>query len=289
MALSSITPAGGGKVSMLINKSIPPCNSVTLHTWHLVTATLSQLWRLYSLEWAKVGRVLMCFGSTEHYPYSTTYLDIFCDDRFGSAVLEAVGRGRRTGLWIASLGDGEWWAVPTMHCPDRMLQGGIIRLLDIMIWNIWEPRKDNHKICPLSLRFRPFWYLGQYPPLRVGECRLPQYCSGILCCWSSLLPNIRWQKTGAVSGDWPTSNTGHTPTVWGTGGPGLFIKTVKLCKSHRLHLFVNNLLFTYNINHKHWKLLCNYKKMVMSAARVAAARLGGARATGDALHRSELQ
>ena len=39
-------------------------------------------------------------------PYST-YLDILCDDRFGSAVLEAVGRGRRTGLWIASLGDGE--------------------------------------------------------------------------------------------------------------------------------------------------------------------------------------
>ena len=29
--------------------------------------------------------------------------------------------------------------------------------------------------------------------------------------------------------------------------------------------------------------------MVMSAARVAAARLGGARATGDPLHRSELQ
>ena len=163
MALSSITPAGGGKVSMMINKSIPPCNSVTLHTWHLVTATLSQLWRLYSLEWAKVARVLMCFGSTEHYPYSTTYLDIFCDDRFGSAVLETVGRGRRTGLWIASLGDGEWWAVPTMHCPDRMLQGGIIWLL---LWfGIFEnPEKTIIKYVPCPWGFGLSGTLDNIPP-----------------------------------------------------------------------------------------------------------------------------
>ena len=60
----------------------PLCNTVTLHTWHLVTATLSQLWRLCSLEWAKVGRVFWVDKKLS----DSIYLDIFCDDRFGSAV-----------------------------------------------------------------------------------------------------------------------------------------------------------------------------------------------------------
>ena len=132
------------------------------------------------------------------------------------------GSGKGKEDWIVDCFLGWWWVMSSPHnALSRQNAAGGHNLAAIMIWNIWEPRKDNHKICPLSLRFRPFWYLGQYPPLRAGECRLPQYCSGILCCWSSLLPNIRWQKTGAVSGDWPTSNTGHTNRV-GDGGTRTF-------------------------------------------------------------------
>ena len=145
----------------------------------------------------------------------------------------------------------------------------------------------------------PFLYLGQYPPLRAGECRLP-HCLNIAVVSSGAAAEARCCQTSDDRRQEQSPETGplatqSTPTVQGlehtnragAGGTRTFIKSNR--KNHSLHLFINNLLFTYSINHKHWKLLCDYKKMVMSAARVAAARLGGARATGDPLHRSELQ
>ena len=160
------------------------------------------------------------------------------------------GSGKGKEDWIVDCFLGWWWVMSSPHnALSRQNAAGGHNLAAIMIWNIWEPRKDNHKICPLSLRFRPFWYLGQYPPLRVGECRLP-HClniavvssaAGARCCQTS---DDRRQEQSPETGPLATQGT---PTVWGTGGPGLFIKTVKLCKSHRLHLFVNNLLFTYRV------------------------------------------
>ena len=66
----------------------------------------------------------------------------------------------------------------------------------------------------------PFLYLGQYPPLRAGECRLP-HCLNIAvvssaaaearCCQTS---DDRRQEQSPETGPLATQST---PTVQGTG------------------------------------------------------------------------
>ena len=114
-----------------------------------------------------------------------------------------------------------WVMVSDEQSPQCTVQteccrGGYIICWILLLFGIFDnPERTIIKYipCPWGLALLVPRTSGQNPPLRAGECRLPQYCSGILCCWSSLLPNIRWQKTGAVSGDWPTGNTGHTNRV----------------------------------------------------------------------------
>ena len=129
--------------------------------------------------------------------------------------VQCGGSGKGKEDWIVDGFLGWWWVMSGPHnALSRQNAAGADNLDAIIIWNIWELRKDNHKICSLSLRFGLSCTSDNIPPAcwRVQAASLPQYCSGILwcCCWSSLLPNIRWQKTGAVSGDWATGNTEHT-------------------------------------------------------------------------------
>ena len=76
----------------------------------------------------------------------------------------------------------------------------------------------------------PFLYLGQYPPLRAGECRLP-HCLNIAVVSSAAAAEARCCQTSDDRRQEQSPETGPlatqgTPTVQGTGGPGLLLKVI---------------------------------------------------------------
>ena len=126
-----------------------------------------------------------------------------------------------------------WVMVSDERSPQCTVQteccrGGYIICWILLLFGIFEnPERTIIKYipCPWGLALLVPRTSGQNPPLRAGECRLP-HCLNIAvvssaaearCCQTS---DDRRQEQSPETGPLATQGT---PTVWGTGGPGLFI------------------------------------------------------------------